>query len=166
MSLSVGILAVNSSRQLPEELAYLNLSNFVAYRQRHISKLSGMVGISSRYSTSTRVRITNGLHLYNSYSTLNKMMNTQKTSYYYYTGRSPVGRRPTGVAHSKITRVRVLSWPLPVRTSLHFLTCHRHENLSHEISNKRIRIVRVNLIVEKKHKSTYKSNEKQDAKVI
>jgi len=39
-----------------------------------------------------------------------------------YTGRSPVGRRPTGVAHSKITRVRVLSWPLSVLTSLYFLT--------------------------------------------
>jgi len=30
--------------------------------------------------------------------------------------------RPTlGCAHSKITRVRVLSWPLPVLTSLYFL---------------------------------------------
>jgi len=29
-----------------------------------------------------------------------------------YTGRSPVGRR----------RVRILSWPLPVRSSLYFLT--------------------------------------------
>jgi len=46
------------------------------------------------------------------------------------TGRSSVGRRPTGVAHSKITHVRVLSWPLPVRTSLYFLTCHSHEILS------------------------------------
>jgi len=33
-----------------------------------------------------------------------------------------LGCRPTGVAHSKITRVRVLSWPLPVLTSLYFLT--------------------------------------------
>jgi len=41
---------------------------------------------------------------------------------YCYTGRSAVGRRPTGVAHSKITRVRVLSWPLPVLTSLYFFT--------------------------------------------
>jgi len=31
-----------------------------------------------------------------------------------------LGRRPTGVAHSKITRVRVLSWPLPLLTSLYF----------------------------------------------
>jgi len=39
-----------------------------------------------------------------------------------------LGRRPTGVAHSKFTRVRVLSWPLPVLTSLYFFTvtnsCH------------------------------------------
>jgi len=32
-----------------------------------------------------------------------------------------LGRRHTGVTHSKITRVRVLSWPLPVLTSLCFL---------------------------------------------
>jgi len=37
-------------------------------------------------------------------------------------GAARLGRRPTGVAHSKITRVRVLSWPLPVLTSLYFLT--------------------------------------------
>jgi len=65
-----------------------------------------------------------------------------------YTGRSPVGRRPAGAARSKITRVRVLSWPLLVRTSLYFLTVMKywvtcHEILSHEISNERIRIVRV-----------------------
>jgi len=38
-------------------------------------------------------------------------------------GASPVvGRRPTtGCTHSKITRVRVLSWPLPVLTGLYFL---------------------------------------------
>jgi len=43
-------------------------------------------------------------------------------------GAARLGRRPTGVAHSKITRVRVLSWQLPVLTSLYFLTvtksCH------------------------------------------
>jgi len=43
-------------------------------------------------------------------------------------GQARLGRRPTGVAHSKITRVRVLSWPLPVLTILYFLTvtksCH------------------------------------------
>jgi len=43
-------------------------------------------------------------------------------------GEARLGRRPTGVAHSKITRVRVLSWPLPMLTSLYFLTvtksCH------------------------------------------
>jgi len=43
-------------------------------------------------------------------------------------GAARLGRRPTGVAHSKITRVRVLSWPLPMLTSLYFLTvtksCH------------------------------------------
>jgi len=41
-----------------------------------------------------------------------------------YTGRSPVRPQANGrrVAHSKITRVRVLSWPLPVLTSLYFLT--------------------------------------------
>jgi len=66
----------------------------------------------------------------------------------HYTGRGQVGRRPTDVAHSEITRVRVLSWPLPVRTSLYFLTVTKywvtcHEILSHEISNERIRIVRV-----------------------
>jgi len=41
-----------------------------------------------------------------------------------YTGLTPgiVGRRPTmGCAHSKITRVRVLSWPLPLRITLYFL---------------------------------------------
>jgi len=40
------------------------------------------------------------------------------------TGHKPgiVGRIPTmGCAHSKITRVRVLSWPLPLRTTLYFL---------------------------------------------
>jgi len=37
-------------------------------------------------------------------------------------GEARLGRRPTGVAHSKITRVRVLSWPLPVFPSLYFLT--------------------------------------------
>jgi len=37
-------------------------------------------------------------------------------------GAARLGLRPTGVAHSKITRVRVLSWPLPVLTSLYFLT--------------------------------------------
>jgi len=35
-------------------------------------------------------------------------------------GETRLGRRPTGVAHSKITRVRVLSWPLPLLTSLYF----------------------------------------------
>jgi len=35
-------------------------------------------------------------------------------------GEARLGRRPTGVAHSKITRVRVLSWPLPLLTSLYF----------------------------------------------
>jgi len=43
-------------------------------------------------------------------------------------GTAQLNRRPTGVAHSKITRVRVLSWPLPVLSSLYFLTvtksCH------------------------------------------
>jgi len=43
-------------------------------------------------------------------------------------GAARLGCRPTGVAHSKITRVRVLSWPLLVLTSLYFLTvtksCH------------------------------------------
>jgi len=43
-------------------------------------------------------------------------------------GAARLGRRPRGVAHSKITRVRVLSWPLPMITSLYFLTvtksCH------------------------------------------
>jgi len=37
-------------------------------------------------------------------------------------GTARLGRRPTGVAHSKITHVRVLSWPLLVLTSLYFLT--------------------------------------------
>jgi len=37
-------------------------------------------------------------------------------------GAARLGRRITGVAHSKITRVRVLSWPLSVLTSLYFLT--------------------------------------------
>jgi len=43
-------------------------------------------------------------------------------------GKARLGRRPTGVTHSKITRVLVLSWPLPVLPSVHFLTvtksCH------------------------------------------
>jgi len=43
-------------------------------------------------------------------------------------GTAQLDRRLTGVAYSKITRVRVLSWPLPVLTSLYFLTvtksCH------------------------------------------
>jgi len=43
-------------------------------------------------------------------------------------GAARLGRRSTGVAHSKITRVRVLSWPLPVLPSLYFLivtkSCH------------------------------------------
>jgi len=43
-------------------------------------------------------------------------------------GAARLGRRPTGVAHSKITHVRVLSWSLPMLTSLYFLTvtksCH------------------------------------------
>jgi len=43
-------------------------------------------------------------------------------------GAARLGRRPTGVARSKITRVLVLSWPLPVLTNLYFLTvtksCH------------------------------------------
>jgi len=43
-------------------------------------------------------------------------------------GTARLGRRPTGVAHSKTTRVRVLSWPLPMLISLYFLTitksCH------------------------------------------
>jgi len=45
-----------------------------------------------------------------------------------YRAKPRLGRRPTGVAHSKITRVHLLSWPLPVLTSLYFLTvmksCH------------------------------------------
>jgi len=46
------------------------------------------------------------------------------TTYYihFISGAARLGRRPTGIAHSKITRVRVLSWPLPVLTSLYFLT--------------------------------------------
>jgi len=43
------------------------------------------------------------------------------------TGHSPVGRRPTGVAHSKITRVRVLSWLLTSRPMYFWLvtkSCH------------------------------------------
>jgi len=43
-------------------------------------------------------------------------------------GAARLGRRPTCVAHSKITRVRILSWPLPVLISMYFLTvtksCH------------------------------------------
>jgi len=43
-------------------------------------------------------------------------------------GAAQLGRRPTGIAHSKITHVRVLSWLLPGLTSLYFLTvtksCH------------------------------------------
>jgi len=43
-------------------------------------------------------------------------------------GAARLGRRPTGIAHCKITRVCILSWPLPVLTSLYFLTvtksCH------------------------------------------
>jgi len=43
-------------------------------------------------------------------------------------GTAQLGRRPMGITHSKITRVHVLSWPLPVLTSLYFLTatksCH------------------------------------------
>jgi len=43
-------------------------------------------------------------------------------------GEARLGRRPTGVGHSKITRVCVLSWPLSVLPSLYFLTvtksCH------------------------------------------
>jgi len=41
---------------------------------------------------------------------------------YINLGYARLGRRPTGVAHSKITRVRVPGWPLPVQTSLYFLT--------------------------------------------
>jgi len=43
--------------------AYLDLGNSNAYRQRHVSKLLSMIGISNRYSTSARVCITNSLHL-------------------------------------------------------------------------------------------------------
>jgi len=39
-------------------------------------------------------------------------------------GAARLGRRPTGVAHSKITRVRVLSWPLPVLTSRAIFAVH------------------------------------------
>jgi len=43
-------------------------------------------------------------------------------------GAAWLGHRPTGLAHSKIIHVRVLSWPLPVLTSLYFMTvtksCH------------------------------------------
>jgi len=49
---------------------------------------------------------------------------TYLQAYEFNTGRKPgiVGRRPTTCcAHSKITRVRVLSWPLPLRTTLYFL---------------------------------------------
>jgi len=41
-------------------------------------------------------------------------------------GAAQLGRRPTGVAHSKITRVCVLSWPLPMLTSLYFLTVTKY----------------------------------------
>jgi len=46
------------------------------------------------------------------------------TVFDFYTGHKPgiEGRRPTtGCAHSKITRVHILSWPLPLLTSLYFL---------------------------------------------
>jgi len=36
----------------------------------------------------------------------------------FISGAAQLGRGPTGIAHSKITRVSVLSWPLPVLTSL------------------------------------------------
>jgi len=43
-----------------------------------------------------------------------------------------------GVAHSKITRVRVLSWPLPMLTSLYFLTvtksCHTQFSMKYDES--------------------------------
>jgi len=47
-------------------------------------------------------------------------------------GEARLGRRPTGVAYSKITRVRVLSWPLPLLTSLYFCRSRKycHEILS------------------------------------
>jgi len=44
-------------------------------------------------------------------------------------GAARLGRRPMGVAHSKITRVRILSWPLPVLTSLYFLTVTKYCNM-------------------------------------
>jgi len=48
--------------------------------------------------------------------------------YSFISGAARLGCRPARVAHSKITRVRVLSWSLPVLTSLYFLTvtksCH------------------------------------------
>jgi len=48
---------------------------------------------------------------------------TDITTRLHNTGRKPaVGRRPTtGCAHSKISRVRVLSWLLPLQTSMYFL---------------------------------------------
>jgi len=53
-------------------------------------------------------------------------------------GTSPVvGRRPTrGCTHSKITHVHVLSWPLPLLTSLYFLAVTQivTEFLSHTIA--------------------------------
>jgi len=54
--------------------------------------------------------------------------NSHTGNCYVIPGKARLGHRPTSVAHSKITRVRVLSWPLLVLPSLHFLTvtksCH------------------------------------------
>jgi len=71
-----------------------------------------------------------------------------------YTRLSRLGRRFTGVAHSKITRVRVLSWPLPVLTSLYFLTvtksCHTKFSMNAFELYESLQPYR-----RKKHKSTY-----------
>jgi len=47
-------------------------------------------------------------------------------------GEARLGRTPTGVAQSEITHVRVLSWPLPLLTSLYFCRSRKycHEILS------------------------------------
>ena len=42
---------------------YLEICNGNAYRQRHISDLGSVIGISNRHSTGTHVCITNSLHL-------------------------------------------------------------------------------------------------------
>jgi len=43
--------------------------------------------------------------LNNPHHTLYHLLSPQSVASQNYTGRSPVGRRPTGVAHSKIARV-------------------------------------------------------------